>query len=108
MGHFSLFLILIIYWLPWVSVAGPSLESMCLVSREHPSHHVTEAGGEPLVMARTRDKRREGPRAVPHDPAPRTQHGALCSCFCRLFSARKRHRELRGQVGQEAVLWLQG
>lgn len=87
---------------------APSLESMCLVSREHPSHHVTEAGGEPLVMARTRDKRREGPRAVPHDPAPRTQHGAPCSCFCRLFSARKRHRELRGQVGQEAVLWLQG
>ena len=76
--------------------------------QEAPSHHARRLEAERSVMAWTRDKRREGPRAVPHDPAPRTQHGALCFCFCHLFSARKRHRELRGQVGQEAVQRLQG
>lgn len=73
---------------------APSLESTCLVSRKHPSHHARRLEAERSVMAWTRDKRREGPRAMPHEPAPRTQHGALCFCFCQLFSARKRHREL--------------
>lgn len=76
---------------------APSLQSMCLVSRKHPSHHVTEAGGRALRMAQTRDKRREGVQVSTHDPAPRTQHGALCSGFCHLFSARKRHREPRAR-----------
>lgn len=52
---------------------------------------------------------REGPRSQQHGLAPRTQLWTLCFCvFCHHFAASQLHRELQGQVGQEAGGQLRG
>lgn len=66
---------------------APSLQSMCLVSRKHPSHHVTEAGGRAFSDGPDQgqtERRAQGraTRPSPQNPAWGSVLRFLSPLFC--------------------------